>query len=154
MKLEEKRVGGRAADELHDLVLASEDLEDFLGELARHAANRLSRTERPVICAVTVAGPKKPAAIGAGSSAALGLEEMQSQTGEGPCITAMSEAHAVYVRDITLEGRWPEYGQAAAGCGYFAVLCIPVDLDDEFPGRPEFLRHPPFRIHGQRRRHR
>ncbi len=131
MKLEEQRVGGRDADELHDLVLASEDLEDFLGELARHVADRLSRTDRPVTSAVTVARPRKPAAIGAGSLAALELEKVQSEMGEGPCITAMSEEHTVYVRDVAREGRWPEYSQAAAGCGYFAVLCIPVDLDDE-----------------------
>ncbi len=122
---------GRTAQELQDLVLSSEDVEEFLGELSQHAAIALCHAEREVICAVTVARPKKPAATGAGSQRAFELEELQAAAGEGPCITAMSGPATVYVRDVTCEGRWPEFGQAAAERGYVAVLVVPIVLDDE-----------------------
>lgn len=131
MDLAGQRFVGRAAEQLQDLVLSSEDLEEFLGGLAQHAAIALSHAEREVICAVTVARPKKPAATGAGSQRAFELEEQQVESGEGPCITAMSGAHTVSVTDVTRESRWPEFGQAAAERGYVAVLVVPIDLDDE-----------------------
>ena len=131
MELAGQSFVGRTAEQLQDLVLSSEDLEEFLGELAQHAAIGLSHAEREVIGAVTVARPKKPAATGAGSQRAFELEELQATAGEGPCISAMSGAHTVYVRDVTREGRWPEFGQAAAERGYVAVLAVPIDLDGE-----------------------
>ena len=121
----------RTAEELQDLVLTSQDLEEFLGELAQHASAGLSHAEREVICALTVARPKKPAAIGAGSRRAFELEELQAAAGAGPCITALDGAHTVYVRDAARESQWPEFGQAAAGRGYVGVLVVPIDLDDD-----------------------
>ena len=131
MELAGQRFVGRTAERLQDLVLSSEDLEEFLGELAQHAAIGLSHAERAVVCAVTVARPKRPAATGAGSQRAFELEGQQVEAGKGPCITAMSGADTVYVRDVTRESRWPEFGQAAAERGYAAILVVPIDLDDE-----------------------
>ena len=131
MELAEQRFVDGTAEELQDLVLSSEDLEEFLAELAQHSATGLSHADRGVICAVTVARPKKPAATGAGSQRALELEEHQVEAGEGPCITAMSGARTVYVRDVTGESRWPEFGQAVAERGCRAVLAVPIDLNDE-----------------------
>ena len=131
MKPAERYFEGRTAEELQDLVLSSGDLEEFLGELAQHAANGPFLAERHTICAVTVARPKKPAAIGASSRRALELEQLQAEAGEGPGITAMSGSHSECVKDMTRESRWPEFGQAAAERGYLAVLAVPIDLDDE-----------------------
>lgn len=131
MKPAEQYFEGRTAEELQDLVLSSGDLEEFLGELAQHAANGPFLGERHTICAVTVARPKKPAAIGASSQRALELEQLQAEAGEGPGITAMSGAHPESVKDMTRASRWPEFGQAAAERGYYAVLAVPIDLDDE-----------------------
>ena len=116
---------------LQELVLSSGDLEEFLGELAQHAANGPFRAEWQIICAVTVLRPKKPAAIGASSQRAFELEELQAVAGEGPGIAAMSGGHSECVRDMMRESRWPEFGQAAAARGYVTVLAVPIDLDDE-----------------------
>jgi len=134
VKVEEQRSGGRTADELQELVLASADLAEFLGELTQKAPDGLSRADRPVICAVSVAWPKKPATIAAGSPEVAELERMQSQTGEGPAIEAMSEGRTVYARDLSRDTRWPEFGATAARGGYLAVLGIPIDLDGESGG--------------------
>lgn len=131
MELAEQRLVDGTAEQLQDLVLSSEDLEEFLGQLAQHLATGRSHADREIICAVTVAWPKKPAATGAGSARAVELEELQAEAGEGPCITAMSGARTVYVRDVRRESRWPVFGQAAAERGYAAVLVVPIDLDDE-----------------------
>lgn len=131
MKLAEQRFRDGTAEELQDLVLSCENVEEFLAELAQHSARGLSQAGREVICAVTVARPKKPAATGAGSQRALELQELQTAAGEGPCITAMSGERTVYVRDVTRDSRWPEFGQAASERAYAAVLVVPIDLDDE-----------------------
>lgn len=130
MKLEEQRLGGTiTADGLQDLLLASADLNDFLKELARQVASGLSRDGRTVVCAVTVARPKRAATTGAGSPDVVELEQLQSQHREGPAITAMGEARTVYVRDLSSERRWPRFGQSAAMRGYFGILCVPIELD-------------------------
>ncbi|RKR29983.1 GAF and ANTAR domain-containing protein [Arthrobacter oryzae] len=132
MKLEEQRLGGTTtADALQELVLASADLDEFLGELARLAADGLSRGGLPVVCAVRVARPKKPARTGAGGPHALALAQMQSRDGDGPAIAAMGEARTVYIRDLTQGNEWPEFGKTAAAGGYLAVLSIPITLDDK-----------------------
>jgi GAF domain-containing protein len=131
VKPEEQRSGHTTAEALQDLVLASADLDEFLDDLARLAADGLSRGGRPVVCAVRVARPKKPARTAAGSPHVLALAQMQSRDGDGPAITAMGEARTVYVRDLTQGNQWPEFGKTAAAGGYLAVLCIPMELDDE-----------------------
>ncbi|MFE4226941.1 ANTAR domain-containing protein [Arthrobacter sp. NPDC056886] len=131
MELAEQRFVDGTAEQLQDLVLSSGDLDEFLGELAQHLANGLSHADGEVICAVTVARPKKPAATGAGSQKAFELEEQQVEAGDGPCIAAMSEARTVYVGDVTRESRWQEFSQAAADRGCGAVLAVPIDLDAE-----------------------
>ncbi|WP_223979215.1 GAF and ANTAR domain-containing protein [Arthrobacter sp. NicSoilB8] len=151
MKLGEQRLGGRAADELQDLVLASSDLEEFLGGLALQAAIWLARADRHVICAVAVTRPRKPATIGAGSPDVLELEQLQSQGGEGPGITAMAEKRTVYVRDLTRETRWPEFCQTAASGGHFAVLDIPIELDGELDGEGDGERRAVLSAYARRR---
>ncbi|MGO4227272.1 GAF and ANTAR domain-containing protein [Arthrobacter sp. YAF34] len=131
MKPEEQRSGCATAEALQDLVVASADLGEFLDELTRLAAGGLSRADRPVVCSVRVARPRKPTRTGAGSPHVLALAQMQSRDGDGPAITAMGEARTVYIRDLTQGNQWPEFGKTAAAGGYLAVLCIPVALDGE-----------------------
>jgi GAF domain-containing protein len=131
VKPEEQRSGCTTADALQELVLASADLGEFLDELTQLAAGGLSRADRPVVCAVRVARPRKPTRTGAGSPHVLALAQMQSRDGDGPAITAMGEARTVYIRDLTQGNPWPEFGKTAAAGGYLAVLCIPVELAGE-----------------------
>ncbi|WP_228769572.1 GAF and ANTAR domain-containing protein [Actinokineospora alba] len=68
---------------------------------------------------------------------AANLDQLQYDTGEGPCVTAASASAPGYVRsdDLAGEPEWPTFGPAAAACGYSAMLatalvpdCLPPQL--------------------------
>lgn len=65
------------------------------------------------------------------------LDQLQYDTGEGPCVAAASASAPGYVRsdDLAREPAWPTFGPAAAECGYSAMLatallpdCLPPQL--------------------------
>ena len=131
MAVDEFRLRGVVADELQDLVLESSDVEEFLRELSRYAAEALSRAGRPVLCAVTVTRRKKPAATAASDPEAFAMDEIQNEAGDGPCLAAMRELRTIYVRDLAVDREWPVFSHAAASRGYRSILGVPVDLGDQ-----------------------
>ena len=131
MAVDEFRLRSVVADELQDLVLESSDVEEFLRELSRYAAETLSRTERPVLCAVTVTRRKKPAATAASDPEAFAMDKIQNEAGDGPCLAAMRELRTIYVRDLAADSEWPAFSHAAASRGYRSILGVPVDLGDQ-----------------------
>ncbi|MDN4646410.1 GAF and ANTAR domain-containing protein [Arthrobacter sp. PsM3] len=131
MELDEVRLRGVVAEELQDLVLDSADVEEFLYELSRYAAEALSREGRPVLCGVTVTRRKKPAATAASDPKAFAMDEVQNAVGDGPCLAAMRELKTIYVRDLARDTEWPAFSQAAASRGYQSILGVPVELEDQ-----------------------
>lgn len=131
MEMDELRLRGVVADELQDLVLESEDVEEFLRELSRYAAEALSRTGRRVLCGITVVRRKKPAATAASDPEALAMDEIQNEAGDGPCLAAMRELRTIYVRDLAHDKQWPVFSQAAASRGYQSIMGVPVELGDQ-----------------------
>ncbi|WP_244208198.1 GAF and ANTAR domain-containing protein [Arthrobacter oryzae] len=131
MASEELWLHGAVADELQDLVLESADVEDFLRELSRFAADTLSRPGRPVVCGVTVTRRKKPAATAASDPEAFAMDEIQNAAGDGPCLAAMRDLKTVYVRDLARDRQWTTFSEAAARRGYLSILGVPVELEDQ-----------------------
>lgn len=41
------------------------------------------------------------------------LDELQSELGEGPCITALRNHHTVHIKDMSTETRWPQFCRQA-----------------------------------------
>jgi PAS domain S-box-containing protein len=60
------------------------------------------------------------------------FEQAERDLQEGPCIEAFVHDRVVGTRDLSVEVRWPRFGQVAAAHGFRAVLVAPVSLD----GRP------------------
>lgn len=57
------------------------------------------------------------------------LDELQFSLGEGPSVTAFSQAHPVLVDDLDGRGsvaRWPMFADAAVGAGARAVFALPL----------------------------
>lgn len=49
--------------------------------------------------------------------------QLQAEYGEGPCLAALAGGDAIYLVSNTLDDeRWPDWGKAAAGLGYFSVV--------------------------------
>ncbi|MCM3689114.1 GAF and ANTAR domain-containing protein [Kocuria rosea] len=123
--------GGGSVAELHELLLASEDITGFLDAFTASIAEALAGDGEQVWCAVTLLRPKRSATVAASSDRAEALDEIQYHYGDGPCLTAAREHRVVYVADTRTDPRWPAYGKAAAEAGILSALGVPFDLGGE-----------------------
>jgi GAF domain-containing protein len=62
------------------------------------------------------------------------LEELQIRHGEGPCVEAFQEKQLVAVEDLTSDGRWPDFSQAAVARGVRAILASPLPYHQDAVG--------------------
>lgn len=56
-------------------------------------------------------------------------DRLQYESNAGPCITAWRDQVPVYIPDIALETRWPEWTAAVAGLGVRSMLSVPMLAD-------------------------
>jgi len=71
------------------------------------------------------------------------LEEVQSETGHGPCVEAFVHDVPVLADDLTRDARWPGSREAIVGHGVRAVLAVPVDLGGVAVGSLDVYRDHP-----------
>jgi GAF domain-containing protein len=62
------------------------------------------------------------------------LEELQIRHAEGPCVEAFDGKKLVGVADLTSDGRWPEFSQAAVARRVRAVLASPLPYNQDAVG--------------------
>ncbi|MEX5258426.1 GAF and ANTAR domain-containing protein [Kocuria arenosa] len=117
--------------DLHELLLASENISGFLHTFTTTIADALSTDGDEVWCAVTLLRPKRSATVAASSDHAEALDEIQYHYGDGPCLTAAREHRVVHVPDTRTDPRWPAYGQTAAANGILSALGVPFHLAGE-----------------------
>jgi GAF domain-containing protein len=116
---------------LHQLVLNSADVEEFLGELALVSARSLSEPGDEILCGITLVRQRKPATLASNSAAAQALDEIQYAFTDDPCVTASREQVTVHIADLDMDGRWPECAALIRGRGMRSILAVPFLLDGE-----------------------
>lgn len=114
--------------QLQDLLTGNAGVQEFLGELSRMAAGKLSAPGNEVSCGVTVIRRKKPLTIASSDSRARYLDELQNSYGDGPCLTALRERTVIRVPDVLADSRWPEYLRCTAASGVASMLAVPMDV--------------------------
>jgi GAF domain-containing protein len=57
-------------------------------------------------------------------------DDLQYELDEGPCLTAAADRHLVRIDDLTSDGRWPRWSQAAAQLGLRAAMSAPIVAAD------------------------
>ena len=62
------------------------------------------------------------------------LDELQTRTGTGPCLTAARKQIVVRVHDIAADTRWEEFRAAALDHDVASMLCVPLHVDDQLLG--------------------
>ena len=63
------------------------------------------------------------------------IDDLQTTYQEGPCVTALREAHTVLVDDLAAEARrWPSFAPTAAAYGVASMLCFQLFASDESLG--------------------
>jgi GAF domain-containing protein len=72
------------------------------------------------------------------------LEEVQSRTGQGPCVDTFVYGRPVRTDDLTNETRWPDSWARMADLGVRAVLGVPVNLGGVTVGSLNVYRDHPY----------
>jgi GAF domain-containing protein len=132
--------------QLHELVLSSSDVEDFLGGLARVSARSLSEPGDEILCGITLLRQRKAATVASSSAAAQAMDEIQYTFGDGPCMTASREQETVHVEDLDVDGRWPQYAATVRGHGFRSILALPFVLEGETRAALNLYSHRPGRF--------
>jgi GAF domain-containing protein len=134
---------------LHEMVLNSTDVGEFLHELARVSARSLSEPGDAVLCGVTLLRHKKAATVASSSPEAQAMDEIQYAFGDGPCMTASRDQETVHIRDLADHERWPKYSDTVLGHGVRSILAVPFRLDGDTRAALNLYSHRPGRFEGR-----
>jgi GAF domain-containing protein len=127
---------------LQNALLNTDNVEQFLHELAvlstRMVTDGLS-------CGMTLRQRGRPAATAACTDpVASRADEMQYQTGDGPCLHAIRRGEQVLIRDVTRHDRWPRFCRQAASLGIRSCLAVPLITNGETVGALNLYSRRPF----------
>ncbi|WP_041292336.1 GAF and ANTAR domain-containing protein [Kineococcus radiotolerans] len=71
------------------------------------------------------------------------LDQLQDQTGEGPCLDALYEDQTVRVADLATDPRWPRLAQHAGQAGLRSVLCFQLFVEGDNLGSLDLIATTP-----------
>lgn len=80
--------------EVQDLLLDTQDVEDFLNELARYSAENLSGPRGELLCGITLLRHRAAATVASSSERARLLDDLQFEYADGPCLHSDAAAAA------------------------------------------------------------
>lgn len=84
-----------------------------------------------------------PRYIAASNADALRFERLQSELGEGPCLTAFFTGEPAFVPDLSVDTEYPKFGPAALAAGMEAVFTFPLRHDAGRLGALDLYRDVP-----------
>jgi diguanylate cyclase (GGDEF)-like protein len=84
-----------------------------------------------------------PRYVAASDAAALRFEQLQTEIGEGPCVSAYESGEAVTVPDLAADDRFPRFSRAAVSAGLAAVFTFPLRYGDGRLGALDLYRDTP-----------
>jgi GAF domain-containing protein len=127
---------------LQNALLNTDNVEQFLHELAvlstRVVTDGLS-------CGMTLRQRGRPAAtVACTDPLASQADEVQYQTGDGPCLHAIRRGEPVHIRDVARHDRWPRFCRQAASLGIRSCLAMPLITDGEPAGALALYARRPF----------
>ncbi len=121
--------GDEAAVQLQDLLLGTENVEEFLDQLAVLAAGTITRLAgADVECGVTLQRRRRTMTVAGSSPRAVVLDRIEQSIGEGPCIEALRTKSVVLLADVDTDPRWPGYQMQLAGQGCRSTLGVPLEI--------------------------
>ncbi|MBC7678370.1 MAG: diguanylate cyclase, partial [Pseudorhodobacter sp.] len=87
-----------------------------------------------------ISAGKAPQYVAASDESALNFESLQTELGEGPCLTAYEADASVSVPDLAADGRYPTFGPVATAAGLAAVFTFPLRHGDDRMGALDLYR--------------
>lgn len=119
------------ASELQELLLATDDVEQFLRHLVTIAVTSL---DSDVSAGVTLARDGNPATVASSDQVAAQYDEVQYGHDTGPCLTAMRTGDIVLVDDLAGDDRFGSYRGQALALGLRSSLSLPLKGGDHAVG--------------------
>jgi GAF domain-containing protein len=117
--------------ELQSLLLGTQDIQEFLQELAALAARRVTAG---VSCGITLQPNGRPLTVASSDTLAGQLDEVQYGIDDGPCLHAMRTGQPVRILDTAGEARWSGFSGRAAAQGIRSTLSLPLTADGKHIG--------------------
>jgi GAF domain-containing protein len=114
---------------LQDMVLDSDDVNEFLDGLVKLAADTLSHGNREILCGIVLLRPRTKTTVASSSERAQLMDEVQYPFDDGPCLRAAWEGQVYSVSDFRSESRFGDYPRAIAAHGMRSGLGVPIPLD-------------------------
>ena len=120
-------------------------LKDFpIQGILDHLVQRIVDIMPVTAAGVTLISPElQPRYVAASDEAALRYERLQTELGEGPCVTAYRTGEAVSVPDLRSETRFPGFTQQARDAGLAAAFTFPLRHEDVQLGALDLYRDTP-----------
>lgn len=112
-----------AASELQQLLIGTEDVTEFLDELARYAAGTVAPE---LSCGITLERDGNALTVASSDTLALNLDEVQYDHHKGPCLSAMRTGATVVITDLATDDRWDDYQADALAHGIVSALSLPL----------------------------
>src|ERR1700751_256091 len=104
-----REAGGHLPEELkelHDALINTESVEQFLHEMAVLAARLVGGD---LSCGVTMRSNGRPGTVARSGPVGGPVGAVQYELDNGPCLHPMCDGHVVRIEDTTDKARWPEF---------------------------------------------
>ena len=112
--------------DLHDALLSTQSVEQFLHEMAVMAARLVGGG---LSCGMTMQPSGRPVTVACSDQIAARVDEVQYELDDGPCLHAMRDGIMVRIEDTRDKARWPEFEAQAASHGIRSCLALPLNAD-------------------------
>lgn len=109
--------------ELHELLLETTEIGDFLDSLSALAA---ATADGDVSCGITLIRDGRPSTVTNSDARASQLDEIQYSKGDGPCLQSARTGKVVRVADFGADDRWDGFPSRAVAHGVRSSLSLPL----------------------------
>lgn len=112
---------------------ALETVQEHLDDLASRAAHHLGPD---IECSIILRHAGEDRRVASSSRRSAVCDDTENAAGDGPCLTAMTELHAVLIPDVLAEPSWPAWRRQALVQGFRSAAAFPAlvapDVDIAF----------------------
>ena len=127
---------------LQNALLNTNNMDQFLHELAVLSTRVVTDG---LCCGMTIRQRgRAPAAAACTDPLAAQADQVQYQTGDGPCLHAIRHRERVHIGDTTRHDRWPRFCRQAASLGIRSCLAVPLITDGEPAGALNLYARRPY----------
>lgn len=120
-----------AVAELQQLLLATDNIDEFLHQLA-HLATEVLPGE--LSCGITMRRDHRPITVASSDARASQVDEIQYQYDNGPCLATLNTGEPVLIDDLAADERWNGYQMSALAHGIQSSLSLPLYAEQKVIG--------------------